>query len=218
VIFATILLADGQRNLRWLADQMTATQPDLPDPKKTSRGSKSVPDQATDQQTTTSSLISTPTIEIDPLVRLDDPQERCEKLSKQGYEQVRYFKSQDFSQCTVMFIDGETEAAPSVFIQIQTDLTGKVSSFRLKFNTEGTNAEKLVQMGLNALQRFGGFVQEDENFLPTLAPRIQMWESFHLLWGHYSLAMDREVVDATRFNLLGRLQKSLSANIRQLAE
>ncbi|QEE43376.1 hypothetical protein FVA81_01635 (plasmid) [Rhizobium sp. WL3] len=205
IIFATFLLADGQRNLHRLTGQPIAYPPDSFKPSKTSRGGNTVHDQTSDRAPT-SLLLSTSAIEIKPLERLGDPRERCAEMATQGYEQPRYLSSEYFSQCTVMFIDGEGEAAPSVFIQIQTDPSGGVSSFRLKFNTDETDAQNLIQEGLNALQRFGGFGQTDDSFFPALASRIQKWDSFRILWGRYSLAMHREVSDATRFNLLGRLQ------------
>jgi hypothetical protein len=126
---------------------------------------------------------------------------------KPGYEQPSFFVTNGFFQCTAMFIDGEEEISPSVFIQIQTDSSGEVSSFRLKFNTAGTDAQTLGDEGLSALQRFGGFAQTDDVLFTTLASRIQNWESFQMIWGQYSLEMKHEVADPTRLNLIGRLQK-----------
>lgn len=204
IMISTVLLADGQRNLIRLVDYLFAPQPGHSEPIKTSRVSIRVRDEASTQPTSTWLLMSTPTTEIGPLVRYGDPQERCAGLMKPGYEQPRYFVTDEFFQCTAMFIDGEEEKSPSIFIQIRTDPSGEVSSFRLKFNTAGTDAQKLIQAGLNALQRFGGFAQTDAVLLTTLASRVQKWENFGMLWGHYSLEMKQEIADAARFNLIGR--------------
>lgn len=105
----------------------------------------------------------------------------------------------------VLYRDGDSQASPSVFIQIQTDQTGMVSSFRLKFNTQGKAAETLVAKGLKFLELFGGLFLKTEEFLTALSNRIESWENFQMVLGPYVVEMNHEFIDPTRFNVFGRL-------------
>lgn len=205
VILATFLLADGQRNLRTLTGKPTASL-DTSGPEERT----AVIDAAAErhERATLSSLLTQPAKASGSLERLGNPQQKCERLAQEGSEPPRYLAYDAYSQCTALLTDGSGENSPSVFVQIQTDPSGNTSSFRLKFNTRGIDANNLVQQGLAALQQFGGLGATGDELFGSLGSRITGWESFRLVWGHYSLEMDRELADPQRFNLIGKATRS----------
>lgn len=90
-----------------------------------------------------------------------------------------------------------------------------VSSFRIKFNTNGTYSRTIVKFGLTSLRTFGGFFHDLGEVIPTISNKIEEWEDFQLVLGPYSIEMNREVTDPTRFNLIGRVvETKIDASIQ----
>jgi hypothetical protein len=207
VILATILLADDRKNLRRLTGKPTASLATSAPVERKPLGDAAVA-QHSRVEAIPSSLLAQPATSPGSLQLFGNPQQRCERLTQAGYELPRYLSFDSYSQCTVLLVDGSGENAPSVFVQIRTDPSGAISSFRLKFNTRGIEANNLVQQGLSALQQFGGLGATSDEWFGSLRSRIARWESFRLVWGHYSLEMDPELADPQRFNVIGRPMRS----------
>lgn len=200
VIAATILFANDQKNFR-LLKEIVLSPPSPVSPGPPAGTSAQSPETVQKRQ----ALLEMPATETIPLVRLASTESRCKSLTLTNQELPVYTETDRFSQCMVLYRDGVGQASPSVFIQIQTDQTGMVSSFRLKFNTEGKAAETLVPKGLKFLELFGGFFLRTEEFLAGLSSRIESWENFRMVLGPYVVEMNQEIIDPTRFNVLGRL-------------
>jgi len=158
------------------------------------------------------SLLSPRIVEPEPLVQVGSPEQRCEQLAEEGQEQPSYLHLGVYSQCSVLLVDGNMQNSTSLFIQIQTDPSGEVSSFRLKFNTEGTEVQRLVVQGLKSLKRFEGLGGADDRLFQSLGSKINQWQSFRLIWGHYLLEMDQELSDRNRFNLIARSLRATNAS------
>lgn len=216
VILATILLADGQKNLRRLTGMPTASLA-IPGPDKRKPAGDAAVAKHPREEAIPSSLLAQPAALPVSLERLGNPQQRCERLAQEGSDLPSYLAYDGYSQCTTLIVGGSGENPPSVFVQIQTDSSGDISSFRLKFNTRGIEAGNLVQQGLTALKQFGGLGATGDELLVALGSRIIRWESFRLVWGNYSLVMDRELADPQRFNLIGRPRNQIRAT-RQFRE
>lgn len=200
VIAATILFANEQKNFRMLTE-LVLGRPSTISPEPKAGTSSQLPETAQKRQL----MLEMPATETIPLVRVASAENRCKSLTLTNQELPVYTETNRFSQCMVLYRDGVGEASPSVFIQIQTDQTGMVSSFRLKFNTEGKSAETLVPKGLKFLELFGGFFLRTEEFLAVLSNRIESWRNFQMVLGPYVVEMNQEVIDPTRFNVFGRL-------------
>lgn len=198
VIAGTILLADNRKNLRHLSELLFG-----PPPEVTAQSRPPAP--SVEPNTTISPLLSIPTTGTKPLTRLSDAETRCAAIARAEQEAPAYVETPKFSQCTFLFVDNSTQPSPSVFIQIQADQAGMLSSFRLKLNTEGGMHAAIVEEGLSALRSFGGFYLETGEIIPLLATRINEWKEFQIVLGPYLIEMDREVLDPTRFNIFGRL-------------
>lgn len=212
LLIATILFANGHKNLRRLAGEPTTSLVIFRPNGDTAVSDMSVAHRPR-EKATVSSVLARPANEPGTLETLSNIQQRCEKLAKEEYEQPRYLHTDGYSQCTLLLVDGSNKNSPSVFVQIQTDPSGSVTSFRLKFNTLGTDAASLAKQGLIALKEFGGLGAPDDRLFRSLELKIARRQSFQLLWGHYSLEMDRELSDPNRFNLIGRPARSNQSNL-----
>lgn len=201
-IAATILLADDHRHLRSLMrlvigpPQSSSTEPSM-----------ARPTEALEISPRSTPLLTMPLDKTKPLERLQRAEDRCKSLTLTDQEPPLYMESNSFSQCMLLYRDGESHGAPSVFIQVQTDQTGMVSSFRLKFNTEGKRTPTLAPKGLKILQIFGGFYLNTEEFISELSNRIDAWKNFQTVAGPYLIEMTQEVLDPNRFNVVGRLHR-----------
>lgn len=200
-IAATILFANNQKNFR-LLKELVLGPPSPVSPESPT----AAPSQSADATSNRPPLLEMPATDTIPLVRLASAEDRCRSLTLPNQELPAYTETDRFSQCMVLHRDGDGQASPSVFIQIQTDQTGMVNSFRLKFNTEGKAAETLVAKGLKFLELFGGLYLKTEEFLTALSSRIESWENFQMVLGPYVVEMNHELIDPTRFNVFGRLQ------------
>lgn len=201
-IAATILFANDQKNFR-LLKELVLGPPSAVSPKPPAPVPSQLPVTANRPP-----LLEIPVTNSMPLVRLASAESRCRSLTLTEQESPVYQETDKFAQCTVLYRDGESQKAPSVFIQIQTDPTGMVSSFRLKFNTEGMAAETLIKQGLQFLELFGGFFLKTEEFLSVLSDRIEGWQNFQMVLGPYVVEMNQELIDPTRFNVFGRLHQA----------
>lgn len=199
VVAATILMANDQRNFRLLTDFVlgppSAVYPE-PTPEAPSQSLETSPDR--------SLLLEMPVNDTIPLVRLASAKDRCKSLTLAKQELPVYTETNGFSQCTLLYKVGESQTSQSIFVQIQTDQTGMVTSFRLKFNTEGKPADIIVSKGLEFLETFGGLFLKTEEFIAVISHRIGTWERFQMVLGPYMVEMDRELINPTRFNVLGR--------------
>lgn len=202
VLAATILLADDQRNLRSLTAFLYG-----PATNRAEEQATIATPQPQASPKTGSPILARPSTETGPLIRSASAKERCQSLALQNQELPAYIETESFSQCTLLYRDGEDLASPSVFIQIQANQSGMVTSFRLKFNTQGKRAEATVLKGIELLQSYGGFFLKTEDFVPMLSERIGRWEPFRIILGPYLAEMDQEIVDPTRFNVFGRLSQ-----------
>lgn len=202
LVAATILLADDQKNLRLLTGFAFGPPTDIALEAQT----EAAPEPPA-SVTSRPPLLSEPLADTRPLVRPRRAEARCKSLTRPNQELPVYFETENFSQCTLLYRDGENQASPSVFIQIQADQTGMVSSFRLKFNTEGNRAETIASIGIQLLETHGGLFLKTEDFISIVSKRIGRWESFQVLLGPYLVEMNQEIVDPTRFNVFGRLHQ-----------
>lgn len=200
ILAATILLADDQRNLR----SLTAFLYGPPTNRAEEQAAIATP-QPQASAKTGSPILARPSTETRPLIPSASAKERCQSLALQNQELPAYTETESFSQCTMLYRDGGDLASPSVFIQIQADQSGMVTSFRLKFNTQGERAEAIVLKGVELLRSHRGFFLNTEDFIPMLSERIDRWEPFQIILGPYLAEMDQEIVDPTRFNVFGRL-------------
>lgn len=212
LIIGTTLFADNQRNLRHIVKLSFGLQPPQQEPLSRPQISDTLLPEMT---STTAPILSRPQIGTRPLIRLVGAMERCMKLKKPNQEPPAYLESTAFSQCTVLWTYGVEEPSPSVFVQLQTDPAGMVSSFRLKFNTAGNTPQMIADEGLAALQSFGGFYLGIEELMPVLGKKINRWEDFQTVLGPYSIEMDREILDPTRFNVFGRINRTQTSATSQ---
>lgn len=201
-VAATTLLADDRKNLRLLTQYFLG--PSMSEPLEPP---VAMTDETPVLASNTSPLLTIPPIETKALVRLASAEERCKSLGQADQEAPTYLKTEVFSQCTLLYVVSEGRRSQSVFIQIQTDQAGMVSSFRLKLNTEGETSSTIVQKGLHFLQVFGGFFLSTEEFISVLSSRIDRWEDFQFVFGPYSVEMNQEHLDPTRFNVFGHLHQ-----------
>ena len=202
ILAATILLADDQRNLRSLMAFISG-----PPTNSAHEQAAIAAPQPRDSAKSGSPILARPSAGTRPLIRSASANERCQSLALQNQELPAYLETESFSQCTLLYRDGEDLASPSVFIQIQADQSGMVTSFRLKFNTQGKRAEAIVLTGVKLLQSYGGFFLKTEDFIPMLSERIGQWEPFQIILGPYLAEMDQEIADPSRFNVFGRLSQ-----------
>lgn len=203
VVAATILMANNQRNFRFLTEFVFGP-PSAVYPEPTSEA----PSKTLEISPGRPLLLEMPVTDTIPLVRLASAKDRCRSLTLAEQELPVYTEADGFSQCTLLYKLGESQTSQSVFVQIQTDQIGMVTSFRLKFNTEGKAAEIIVSKGLEFLQTFGGLFLKTEDFIAVISHRIETWESFQMVLGPYMVEMDRELINPTRFNVFGRLYKT----------
>lgn len=202
ILAATILLADDQRNLRSLMAFIYG-----PPTNSAHEQAAIAAPESREAAKTGSPILVRPSAETRPLIRSASAKERCQSLALQNQELPAYLETESFSQCTLLYRNGEDLASPSVFIQIQADQSGMVTSFRLKFNTQGKRAEAIVLKGVELLKSYGGFFLKTEDFIPMLSERIGRWEPFQIILGPYLAEMHQEIVDPTRFNFFGRLSQ-----------
>lgn len=203
VVAATILFANDQKNFRSLKELILGP-PAAVDPEPPA----AAPSPSQEATSILKPLLEMSVSDTIPLVRVASAENRCRSLTLTNQELPIYTETDRFSQCMVLYRDGIGQASPSVFIQIQTDQSGMVTSFRLKFNTEGKAAETLVPKGLKLLELFGGFFLKTEEFLGVLSNRIESWENFQTVLGPYVVEMNQELIEPTRFNVFGRLHRA----------
>lgn len=202
IFVATILLADDRKYLRLLSGSVFGPSSNV----DLGPATVAAP-PAQESAAGRPPLLALPPADMRPLIRLKSSEARCESLTRPNQELPVYLETGSSSQCTLLYRHDEKQASPSVFIQIQTDETGMVSSFRLKFNTEGKTAEEVISKGIEFMKTHGGFFLKTEDFISVISERIGRWKNFRTLLGPYLVEMNQEILDPTRFNVLGRLRQ-----------